>query len=186
MQLKSQTSLMFLVHGWSAVINSTCRSRHRGCNHRADSPSPPPCPGRSSGAGPQRRGGPHTDWAPGRKHREKKLNTQYIIHNYNTDTWMCCKSLNNSLETHLNSSDGLLKVLFVLSVSRRHKNRLFLPIQTSCKRCQVIKRAGLKKENKSRLVFDCLIFGQVKVSLTFQLLSICRGYREELEYQWET
>lgn len=48
----------------TVLIYSTCRSRHLGYNHRAGSLSPPPCPGRSSGAGPQRRGGPHTNWAP--------------------------------------------------------------------------------------------------------------------------
>lgn len=60
---------------YSAGVNSTCRSRHLGCNHRADSLCPPPCPGQSSGAGPQMRGGPHTDWEPGHREKEEKLNT---------------------------------------------------------------------------------------------------------------
>lgn len=52
-----------------SLIHSTCRSRHLCYNHRAGSLSPPPCPGRSSGAGPQRRGGPHTNWEPGCKQK---------------------------------------------------------------------------------------------------------------------
>lgn len=62
------------------LIYSTCRSHHLGCNHTADSLSPPPCPGQSSGAGPQRRGGPRTAWAPGSKHREKTLQKQILQH----------------------------------------------------------------------------------------------------------
>lgn len=46
----------------------TCRSRHRGYSHRAGSPFPPPCLWRSSEAGPQRRVGPHTGWAPVNTH----------------------------------------------------------------------------------------------------------------------
>lgn len=63
---------MFIVLDSGALINSTCRSRRLGCNHTEDSLSPPPYPGRSLGAGPQKRGGPHTDRAPGHKHREEK------------------------------------------------------------------------------------------------------------------
>lgn len=49
----------------NAVLYSTCRSRRLYCNHTADSLSPLRCPGWSLRAGPQTRGGPHTERAPG-------------------------------------------------------------------------------------------------------------------------
>lgn len=72
-------------HDPVAVTLSTCRSHHPDCNHRADSLCPQPCHGRSSGAGPRRREGPRTGWAPGQKYMEKSFARFYRI---NTSVWL--------------------------------------------------------------------------------------------------
>lgn len=75
------------------VICLTCRSHRLGCNHTADSLSPLLCPGWSSGAGPQKRGGPHTDWAPGwYKQHNFKLKKKRV-QKYNL--WLCPETVFN-------------------------------------------------------------------------------------------
>lgn len=91
---------MFTVHDLIAVINWTCRSRRLGCNRRADSLSPPLCPGQSSGADPQRRGGPRKGWAPGHKHGNKELITLTRFLRLSILKYLCCESLQ-----YLNSSE---------------------------------------------------------------------------------
>lgn len=143
---------MFLVYDWRAVVILTCRSRRLCCNRRADSLSPQPCRGQSSGAGPQRRGGPHTGWAPGFKHR-KKLNA--CIKLFSTAQILQCTQRGKILqkfETHLNSLDSWLKVFSSTWETEEQA------VWTS--RCQLknklagLWRNRLKGKNKSSRVFE--------------------------------